>query len=165
MDKKIEMGIYNRFATSAQLDNDSKITKRVGVYIRSGEEADSVTVQTLMSMLGIFAEQHGGGVVANYIDSKCSGWNTNRPKLNKMLTDCEKGKLDEVLILRPSHLSRNFSDFVKISDLLKNYGISLVAVECGNKNIADDMFTEILEAVTKEESYGTQRKYARKRKA
>lgn len=53
MDKKIEIGIYNRFATSAQLDNDSKINKRVGVYIRSAEEADSVTV-----MAKAFSSRH-----------------------------------------------------------------------------------------------------------
>lgn len=111
--------------------------ERVAIYIRSALKDKTGKIERQSEQLQKYATEHGGTVVGVYVDNGRSGcrmfW---RWSLKKMLRQCKKGKIDDVLILTQSHLARKFKIYRKICDKLKKYGVSLTATDKGE--IIDD---------------------------
>ena len=61
----------------------------------------------------------------NYYVEKCSGKNTNRPELQKLMTVLEKG--DTLYIHDFSRLSRSTSDLLKMTEYFEKNGINLIS--------------------------------------
>lgn len=143
--------MYSRYSLDYG-ENDKKdcVKKRVGLYIRSVEERDSVNVQTLVSMLEIYSQKYGGTVIESYVDSKYDDKEPRCRALGRLLTDCEKEMFDEVLILRQSHISRSASGYRNIYERLKRCKVSLSVVENGNSDLTSDLFSELLSAIIKD---------------
>lgn len=61
----------------------------------------------------------------NYFVEKCSGKNTDRPELQKLMTVLEKG--DTLYIHDFSRLSRSTSDLLKMTEYFEKNGINLIS--------------------------------------
>jgi site-specific DNA recombinase len=75
--------------------------------------------------------QRGQGFVAlagRYDDGGFSGSNTDRPALQRLLTDVRSGGLDCVLVYKVDRLSRSLADFARIVEILEEHKVSLVSV-------------------------------------
>ena len=88
---------------------------KVGVYNRLSDEDrgkanktdDSESIANQRSMLIKYAIEHGWDVVDVYSDDDYSGAGVFRPEFDRMIKDCEQGKLDIVLCKTQSRFSRD----------------------------------------------------------
>lgn len=87
---------------------------RVGIYCRLSEEdrdksnpeADSESIQNQKSLLLRHAVGQGWDIVDIYCDEDYAGSDRDRPDFNRLLRDCEHGRLDIVLCKTQSRFSR-----------------------------------------------------------
>lgn len=63
-----------------------------------------------------------------YTDKGFSGKNTERPALNELLQDVQKGLIDEVIVYRLDRFSRNITDFYNLYEILKKHNCDFQSV-------------------------------------
>lgn len=63
-----------------------------------------------------------------YDDGGFSGGSTERPGLQKLLTDIETGKVKVVVVYKVDRLTRSLADFAKMVELFDAHGVSFVSV-------------------------------------
>lgn len=63
-----------------------------------------------------------------YKDKGFSGKNTERPALNELLQDVQKGLIDEVVVYRLDRFSRNITDFYNLYEILKKHNCDFQSV-------------------------------------
>ena len=64
----------------------------------------------------------------SYDDGGWSGGNTNRPALQRMMTDIRAGLIDIVVVYKIDRLSRSLTDFAELQTEFDKYGVSFVSV-------------------------------------
>ena len=100
--------------------------KRACVYTRVSTdaqgEADKVSLPEQERMAKACIESKGWEYVGTYEDNGYTGRNTNRPALQRMLSDVRDGKVDAIVIFKLDRLSRRQRDTLDIIEdvLLKN---------------------------------------------
>ncbi|MBT2289510.1 recombinase family protein [Paenibacillus albidus] len=68
-------------------------------------------------------------IVGDYVDAGISGKDMiNRPQLNRLLDDAEKGRFDIVMVWQISRLARDFLDLLTIVDHLRRCGVRLYSL-------------------------------------
>lgn len=102
----------------------------VAIYARSASEGEegNVSIAFQIEMLRSQALLRGFGVAGEYID-RDSGLSLNRPGLQKLLADAERGDFEMVLIADFSRLSRSLVNLFYLQDLLLKYGVLINAKE------------------------------------
>ena len=63
-----------------------------------------------------------------YEDGGYSGGNTNRPALKELMSDCEAGLVDTIVVYKIDRLSRSICDFAELSKKFDEWGVSFVSV-------------------------------------
>ena len=89
--------------------------KKVGVYCRLSEEDkdkvdandDSASIQNQKNLLINFAKSNDWQIYDVYSDEDFSGAGTYRPDFERLIKDCEDGKIDIVLCKTQSRFSRD----------------------------------------------------------
>ena len=115
--------------------------KRVGIYVRSCNDSSN-RVQSQTAQLQEYAKEHDGTVVRVYCDIGYVGREKRRLELEKLIVDCKNGNLDEVLILRASHLSRKADEFRRLYRQIAESNVKLNIIE----NPIDDKTIALLKA-------------------
>lgn len=64
----------------------------------------------------------------HFDDDGFSGGDTDRPALQRLLRDAEKGRFKVVVVYRLDRLSRSIRDFLELVDKFDKYGVTLVSV-------------------------------------
>jgi DNA invertase Pin-like site-specific DNA recombinase len=67
-------------------------------------------------------------LAARYDDGGLSGGSMDRPALQSLLADIEKGRIDTVVVYKVDRLTRSLSDFAKIVDIFDARRVSFVSV-------------------------------------
>ena len=82
----------------------------------------------------------------HYDDGGFSGGNTKRPGLQKLLEDCQAGKVDIIVIYKLDRLSRSLCDFAELSKMFDEYHIDVCSVtqESNTSTSAGRMMLNIL---------------------
>ena len=82
----------------------------------------------------------------HYDDGGFSGGNTKRPGLQKLLEDCQAGKVDIIVIYKLDRLSRSLCDFAELSKMFDEYHIDFCSVtqEINTSTSAGRMMLNIL---------------------
>ena len=101
------------------------IYKRVSVLKNS---VDGTSLDVQQERLEAYAKAQGWEVVEVYEDAGISAKDTNRPDLQRMLKDAEKGKFDVILVYKLDRLSRSVSDFHQLTNFLDQHKVALVSV-------------------------------------
>ena len=112
--KQIRCAIYTRKSTEEGLEQDFN---SLDAQRDSGES--------------YIASQKAEGWVClpdRYDDGGFTGGNTDRPALQRLLTDIENGRIDCVLVYKVDRLSRSLLDFSKIMEGFDRQGVSFVSV-------------------------------------
>lgn len=124
---------------------------KVGIYCRlSIEDRDkqncdaSQSIRNQKAMLRAYCEERSWEIYDIYVDDGYSGIDRTRPAFNRLLADCEAGKIDIVLCKDQSRFSR---DIVVIEQIINDRFLELGIRFIG---VADNADTE-------SESYGTMR--------
>ena len=104
---------------------------RVGLYPRvSGhEQEDNYSIPEQIDRMKKYCESRDWLVYKIYTDSAYSGSNMERPGLQDMIKDCEKGKLDMVLVYKLDRLSRSQKDTLYlIEDVFEKHGVGFASM-------------------------------------
>ena len=114
MSKRIRCAIYTRKSTDEGLDQDFN-------SLDAQREACESYIQS----------QRGQGWVVRrkrYDDGGISGGTMDRPALQELLADIEKGKVDLVIVYKVDRLTRSLMDFAKIIETFDSRNVSFVSV-------------------------------------
>ena len=114
--------------------------ERVAIYLRSPLKDNVGWIENQLAELEKYATVNGGTVVDTYIDEGFGGRGIySRPSLKKMLLDCKKGKVDEVLILTRRNFAIEASAYLKVFVKLKKDGVSLISMDYGKIDLMKDL--------------------------
>lgn len=123
---------------------------KVAIYCRLSIEDknkgsdESQSISNQKAMLRDYCIERGWEIYDIYVDDGFSGIDRTRPSFNRLLHDCEQGKIDIVLCKDQSRFSRDTVDIEQyLNDKFLEWGIRFIGV-------ADHADTE-------SESYGTMR--------
>jgi site-specific DNA recombinase len=111
-------------------------TVRCAIYTRKSTEEgleqdfNSLHAQREACQAYVRSQASEGWVAsaAEYDDGGYSGGSTNRPGLQRLLTDIHRGEVDVVVVYKVDRLTRALSDFAKIVDLFDRHKVSFVSV-------------------------------------
>jgi DNA invertase Pin-like site-specific DNA recombinase len=113
-DKAIRCAIYTRVSTEAGLDQEFNSLdaqyEASSAYIRSQAHAHWTLVRT------------------RYDDGGFSGGSTDRPALQRLLTDVKARKVHVIVVYKVDRLTRSLADFAKLVELFDAHGVSFVSV-------------------------------------
>lgn len=104
---------------------------RVGLYPRvSGhEQEDNYSIPEQIERMKKYCDAKDWMVYKIYTDSVYSGSNMDRPGLQDMIKDCEKGNLDMVLVYKLDRLSRSQKDTLYlIEDVFEKNGVGFTSM-------------------------------------
>lgn len=90
---------------------------RVAIYVRVStiEQArDGYSIQEQIESLQLYCKAMKWIVVKTYVDAGHSGANMDRPALQDMINDIEKGLIDKVLVYKLDRLSRSQKDTLEL---------------------------------------------------
>jgi site-specific DNA recombinase len=110
--------------------------RRCAIYTRKSVQQDpshrfgSLEAQRAICCSYIASQQPRGWaeITKHYDDDGQSGGDLRRPALQELLSDIECGLVDTVVIYKLDRISRSLLDFVRLMDLLNQFGVSFVAV-------------------------------------
>ena len=111
--------------------------EKVGVYCRLSDEDrdklnkndDSDSIVNQRSMCLKFANQNGWNVVDIYSDDDFSGAGTYRPDFERLIKDCESGKINLVLCKSQSRFSRDMTVIEHyLHDKFIEWGVRFVSI-------------------------------------
>src|SRR5439155_13724982 len=107
---------------------------RCAVYTRKSteegleQEFNSLHAQRESSEAFIKSHKQAGWVCLpeHYDDGGLTGGNLDRPALNRLLTDIDKGLVDSVITYKVDRLSRSLLDFAKIIETFEKRQVAFV---------------------------------------
>ena len=112
--KPIRCAIYTRVSTDQGLEQDfnSLDAQRdaAEAYIRSQAHAAWTLIRS------------------QYNDGGYSGGSTDRPALQRLLSDVRARKVDVIVVYKVDRLTRSLADFAKLVELFDGHGVSFVSV-------------------------------------
>jgi site-specific DNA recombinase len=112
--KPIRCAIYTRVSTDQGLEQDfnSLDAQRdaAEAYIRSQAHAAWTLIRS------------------QYNDGGYSGASTDRPALQRLLSDVRARKVDVIVVYKVDRLTRSLADFAKLVELFDGHGVSFVSV-------------------------------------
>ncbi len=102
---------------------------RVSTEERLGMEFNSIQAQQEACEAYIASQRSGGWVLVPdaYVDAGISGGSLQRPALQRLLSDVERGAVQVVVTYKIDRLSRSISDFVKLVELFDEHGATFVS--------------------------------------
>src|SRR5213079_831360 len=112
--KPVRCAIYTRVSTEHGLEQDF----------------NSLDAQHDAAQAYIRSQAHAGWTLirARYDDGGYSGGSTDRPALQRLLSDVKAGKIDVIIVYKVDRLTRSLADFAKLVELFDEHGVSFVSV-------------------------------------
>ena len=112
--KPVRCAIYTRVSTDHGLEQDF----------------NSLDAQHDAAQAYIRSQAHAGWTLirARYDDGGYSGGSTDRPALQRLLSDVEAGRIDVIVVYKVDRLTRSLADFAKLVELFDGHGVSFVSV-------------------------------------
>jgi site-specific DNA recombinase len=112
--KPVRCAIYTRVSTDHGLEQDF----------------NSLDAQHDAAQAYIRSQAHAGWTLirARYDDGGYSGGSTDRPALQRLLSDVKAGKIDVIVVYKVDRLTRSLADFAKLVELFDGHGVSFVSV-------------------------------------
>lgn len=114
--------------------NDGRV--RCAIYTRKStekgleQEFNSLHAQREASEAYIASQRHEGWIALpeHYDDPGYSGGNIERPGLQKLIRDIERGRIDCVVFYKLDRLSRSLLDFVKLAEFFDQHNVTFVSI-------------------------------------
>src|SRR5215208_1790848 len=111
---RVGCAIYTRVSTDAGLD----------------QEFNSLDAQYDAYRAYIRSQAHAGWTLINarYDDGGFSGGSTERPALQRLMTDLQAGQISVIVVYKVDRLTRSLADFAKLVELFDAHAVSFVSV-------------------------------------
>src|SRR5512147_869140 len=93
-------------------------------------EFNSLDAQREAAMSYIQSQKHEGWILVGdrYHDGGFSGGTVERPALQRLLRDVERGIVDVIVVYKVDRLSRSLTDFARIVDVFDKHNVSFVSI-------------------------------------
>lgn len=96
--------------------------KKIAIYTRQSiDKKDSISVETQFDSCKLRLTDEELKQVEKYSDKGYSGKNTNRPEIQKLISDIEDNKIEKVLVYKLDRISRNITDFYKLYETMEEH--------------------------------------------
>lgn len=132
--------------------------QRLAAYCRvSGDSADQLhSFAAQLRYYSNYEKQHPEfELVGIYADEGLSGTSVKkRAEMNRLIQDCEQGKIDRVIVKSISRFARNTHDLLQTLRLLKSYGVTVFFEEQGidTSQLNSEMFLTFPGMIAQQES-------------
>jgi DNA invertase Pin-like site-specific DNA recombinase len=112
--RKVRCAIYTRVSTDERLDM----------------EFNSLDAQREAALAYIQSQKHEGWILVGdrYDDGGFSGGSMERPALQRLLSDVERGVIDVIVVYKVDRLSRSLTDFARIVEVFEKTKASFVSI-------------------------------------
>ena len=112
--RKVRCAIYTRVSTDERLDM----------------EFNSLDAQREAALAYIQSQRHEGWILVGdrYDDGGFSGGSLERPALQRLMRDVERGRIDVIVVYKVDRLSRSLTDFARIVDVFDKHNVSFVSI-------------------------------------
>ena len=105
------------------------IMEVAAIYARKSKDTDTgESISNQIERYKTYASLKDWKVV-EYFDEDYSGKDTNRPAFQKMISDIELGKINNVIFYRLDRVSRNVLDICTFIEELNNKGVGFVSLK------------------------------------
>lgn len=95
------------------------------IYARqSVDRPDSISIE---SQIEYCKYESKGEEYKEYIDRGYSGKNTDRPMLQELLADIEKGSITKIIVYKLDRISRSILDFSNLMETLQHYQVEFIS--------------------------------------
>ncbi len=123
----------NAFIKGGKTINDIKaeVKKIKALYVRVSTDAqvDGYSIEAQIESLEGYLKSQGWSDYELYADPGFSGKNLERPAIQKLIKDCEDGKIDTVLVFKLDRLSRSQKDTLYlIEEVFNNNEVGFISV-------------------------------------
>jgi len=107
--------------------------KKVAVYLRVSTEGEKngreQTTESQRIDIESYLNIKGISNFEVYEDLGISGRKRERPQLNKMLSDCKKGKISMVIVYKLDRLARSLDNLLEIVTLLQEQNVEFISIK------------------------------------
>jgi len=103
---------------------------RKSVEERADETFGSIENQheAILNFIASHKQEGWLPIAERYDDNGFTGSNTNRPSLQRLITDIKEGKVNMIIVYKLDRLSRSLVDFVQILKFFEEYNVSFASV-------------------------------------
>jgi DNA invertase Pin-like site-specific DNA recombinase len=109
---------------------------RCAIYTRKSSEEglemefNSLDAQREAALAYIQSQKHEGWILVSdrYDDGGFSGGSMERPALQRLLRDVERGVIDVIVVYKVDRLSRSLTDFARIVEVFDKHNVSFVSI-------------------------------------
>src|SRR3954452_17841200 len=126
--KRVRCAIYTRVSTDQGLDQTDQGLDQTDQGL--DQEFNSLDAQYDAAQAYVRSQAHAGWTLlrAKYDDGGFSGGNTERPALQRLLSDVRARKVDVIVVYKVDRLTRSLADFAKLVELFDTHSVSFVSV-------------------------------------
>lgn len=130
----------NQLATSAAQEQRCAIYTRKSTDQGLERDFNSLEGQRAICSAYITSQRHKSWIelAKHYDDGGYSGASLQRPQLQELLGDVERGLIDVVVVYKLDRMTRTLLDFVRLVDFFERYGVVFVSIT-QNFDTADSM--------------------------
>lgn len=102
---------------------------RAVVYARvsTEEQASNYSISLQIEAAKNLAAARGFEIVGEYVDEGWSGTVINRPALNRLIRDCDNGKVDVIIVHRIDRFFRDVRHLLDTMDFLEARGVKFIS--------------------------------------
>ena len=104
---------------------------KAGLYIRVSSDRQAKEGESLAEQeatLQAYCNFRDIAITAIYKEEGRSGKDTNRPQFQRMIKDCQLGKIDTVIVKKVDRLSRSLIDFEKTIKFFEDNNVNLISL-------------------------------------
>ncbi len=102
--------------------------KNTAVYIRTSTSKQEKGHQSQLYGVKKYCQKSGIKNYKIYEDFGISGAKQSRPGLDKLLSDCEKEKLDHIIVYSFSRVARSLRQLLEILDLIQSHDVKFTSI-------------------------------------
>jgi len=104
---------------------------KAGIYIRVSSDRQAKEGESLAEQeatLQAYCNFRDIAIASIYKEEGRSGKDTNRPQFQRMIKDCQLGKIDTVIVKKVDRLSRSLIDFEKTIKFFEDNNVNLISL-------------------------------------
>lgn len=119
MSDKPKAAVYCRMA--------NEVMPKTAIYCRVAS-ANDFAIKTQQETLSNYASEKGLSVGTVYSDNGASGLSFDRPAFQEMMAAVDKGDVDCIIVNNISRISRNYLQFAKWVDDMRDKNVRVIAI-------------------------------------
>ena len=111
--------------------SSTKLALRAALYARVSTLNHGQDPEVQLRELREFCQRRGFAIAHEYVDKDISGSREKRPALDNLLADCQKRRVDAVVVYRYDRFARSLRQLVNALEEFRSLGIDFISIHEG----------------------------------